>query len=493
MMKSYDTYLKENREFGTVIEVNYPVLTAQGLPGASLGELVLFESGQTGQVFNLNEDSLSIMLMSKQSPAVGTALVRTNIAASVAVGEGLLGAAIDSLGSFINASRLTKNMEETREIDPDVQPIRQLSLIKKPLLSGVTLVDLLIPLGKGQKELVVGDRKTGKSSFFLSLARYQTLEKAVVIYCLIGKNKADAKNIYQEYKKAGLLDNMVFVVTTSDDAPGLVYLAPYTAMTVAEYFRDKGRDAVVIFDDISTHARYYREIKLISGVFPGRESYPGDVFYLHSRLLERAGNYLTQDGSEVSISCFPIVETVEGDLTGYIPTNVMSMTDGHIFFDSNAYYNGRRPAINIHLSVTRVGRQTQSTLRRELGHEVMMFLTKYESLQNFSHFGAELSQHVKEVLNKGELLYKLFDQHYSSIIPENLQLVLFAVIWLGLVDKEKDMTFEQIRDQLIEAYSHPGAKEFFAKVIQADNFYSLLTNVTKFEADIAQLWRTKKQ
>lgn len=492
-MKSYEAYLKENKEFGSVIEANYPVLTVQGLPGACLGEMVLFETGQIGQIFNLNEDSLSVMLMSKLSPALGTSLVRTNMAASIQVGDGLIGAAIDSLGTFINASRLPNKLDEIREIDPDVQPARRLARIKKPLLSGITLVDLLIPLGKGQKELILGDRKTGKSSFFISLSHSQVANKSLIVYCLIGKNKSDAKSIYLEYKKKGLLDNMVFVVTTSDDSPGLIYLAPYTAMTIAEYFRDRGRDVVVIFDDISTHARYYREIKLISGVFPGRESYPGDIFYLHSRLLERAGNFLSQDGTETSISCFPIIETIEGDLTGYIPTNVMSMTDGHIYFDSNAYNNGRRPAINVHLSVTRVGRQTQNTIKRELGHEIMMFLTKYESLQNFSHFGAELSQRVKEIINKGDLLYKLFDQHYSSVIPEELQLILFGIIWLGIVDKEKDMAFDQIREQLIEVYKHPGAKEFYSTVTQADSFYKLLTNITKYEPDLVQLWKTKKQ
>lgn len=491
-MRTYEEYLKETGEYGTVLHLQYPLVTAQGLPGAASGEMVVFDNGQIGQVFHIEETTFTVILFGKEMPGVGSSLVRTKEFASIEVGDDLLGNAVDPLGSFINSTRLATSKKQLREINPHEQNKKQLATITVPFLTGQTLVDMLIPLGRGQKELIIGDRKTGKSSFFLSVVKNQIRSGALVVYCFVGKNKLDAKNLYQEFGKNNLLANMVFVVTTSDDSPGFIYLAPYTAMTIAEYLCDKGKDVVVIMDDLTTHAKFYREIRLLAGSFPGRESYPGDIFYLHSKLMERAGNFLHASGKNVSITCLPVAETVEADLTGYISTNLMSMTDGHIFFDSNAFYNGRRPAINVSLSVTRVGRQTQTPLRMEIGREIMSFLTTYEHLQNYSHFGAELSQKVKDTLKKGDMLYKLFDQHYNVLVPESVQIVMFGLIWANVLDHEEEYSLDQIRQALIDACRVDSAATFFNEIMKADTLYQLLANISKHQSDLVQLWRTKK-
>ncbi|MGI5826510.1 MAG: hypothetical protein ACOX50_03800 [Patescibacteria group bacterium] len=330
---------------------------------------------------------------------------------------------------------------------------------------------MLLPLGKGQRELVIGDRKTGKTSFFLSTAKNQVKEGSVVIYGAIGKKKSDIKRLQEFMAKEKLDKKMVIVASDADEAPSMIYLTPYTAMTIAEYFRDQGQDSLVILDDLSTHGRVYREIALLGRSFPGRDSYPRDIFYVHSKLLERAGNFKKGDKGQVSITCLPIAETVEGDLSGFIPTNLMGMTDGHIYFDSSIYAKGRRPAINIALSVTRVGRQTQSRLKRAINQTLTAFLADWERLQEYSHFGAELSEDIKNSVARGERLYDLLDQHYNLSVPEEVQLVLFALVWSDLVKDNVAL----VKDELLAEYKD--IPEKFKKVIAVETLEELINNV----------------
>lgn len=276
-------------------------------------------------------------------------------------------------------------------------------------------------------------------------------------------------------------------MSTSEDSPSLISFTPTTAMVFAQYFKDQGIDTVVILDDLTTHAKYYREIMLTGGEFPGRDSYPGDTFFVHARLLEAAGNYKAADGKEVSITCFPVVEIIEGDLTGYICTNIMSMTDGHIFYDSNAYFNGRRPAIEPLLSVTRVGKQAQTSLKREINHEVSVFLSEYERSLSYSHFGAELSQKIKDVIKKGDQLYKFFDQNYSELFPEPVQFILFALIWLNVTGKIPNVDIALYKKYLTVAYEKPQNKTLFDTIVSAKTMYELLTRASQKEQEIIGL------
>jgi len=284
----------------------------------------------------------------------------------------------------------------------------------------------------------------------------------------------------------------VIVATTSTDSPGLIFAAPFTAMTIAEYFRDIGQSVVLIFDDISTHAKFYREVALLAKTFPGRDSYPGDIFYTYSRLLERAGNFRHPVKGEVSITCFPIVETTEGDMTNFIPTNLMGITDGHIFFDSELFYKGRRPGINASLSVSRVGKQTQSKLARSITREITSFLTMYEKVQALSHFGSELTENVKQILAKGDLIYKFFDQPSSLVIPQDIQLLLFGLIW-GNNDVFATHPIESIRSTFINQYGTQANKQLLQDLLQAETLNELLANMQKNKERIRIVWETTEK
>lgn len=478
-MKNYQYFLKRIGEYGNVREINYPIATVAGLPHAKPQEIVVFENGQMGEVFTLDKDSIEVLLFSKDPVKIGEQITRTDSFVSIPVGKNLLGKIINPLGlSFFDESEI-KGLKESFDLDRDILGIGQRNRIKRPFLTGISLVDMLIPLGKGQRELIIGDRKTGKSSFLLSIIKNQIREGSLVVYAAIAKKKSDIKRLAEYFQSEDLSRSVVIVASDPFESPSLIYLNPYTAMSIAEFFNGLGNDVLVIFDDLSTHAKFYRELALIGGRFPGRDSYPGDIFYIHAKLLERAGNFKHPQKGEVSITALPVAETIEGDMTGFIPTNIMGMTDGHIFFDNDLYYKGRRPAINASLSVTRVGRQTQTPLKLEINAEVTSFLASFEKMQTFAHFGAELSEKVKTILKTGEKLQVFFDQQFNVIVPEEVQFVLLALIWLHLLDASSNETIAILRDKLIVLYQDENKRKLFKDIARSDKFHDLLLRVAK--------------
>ncbi len=492
-MKDFETLLQETGEYGLVQEIKHPIVTLSGLPHAKPQEVVITENGIMGEVFSIERDSIKIFIFSKEPVKVGTKVVRTNLYLAVHVGDELLGHVVNPLGKSLFKNDDFVNPKEVREVDQDVRKIHERARINKPLATGVTVIDLLVPLGKGQRELVIGDRKTGKTAFLNTIIRSQIEEGSVIIYACIGKKKGEVRRMVDYFRKMGLLQRMIVIATDSQDPPSLIYMTPFTAMTMAEYFRDKGQDSVVLFDDLTTHAKFYRELALLGDRFPGRDSYPGDIFYVHAKLLERAGNIRFGKDGASAITCLALVETIEGDLTGYIQTNLMGITDGHIFFDSNAFYNGRRPAINISLSVTRVGKQTQTALKKEVGRILSAFLAKYEKIQNFSHFGTELSPEIVQTLKRGEKLYELFDQHYDMALPGSIQLILLAMIWMGIFDHEESGTLDKYKAQLIKVYQDKTTREKLYSYTQADNFDKLIETVKSHAEEIITLCRTSSE
>ncbi len=486
-MKNYEYYLKRIGEYGFVEEIRYPIARVVGLPNARPQEIILFEEGQMGEVFSLNNETIEVLLLSKQPVKAGDQVTRTNTNVSVPVGNELLAQIINPLGRSFFDQRDFEEIKNVWEVDREVQGIATRKRIQRPFFTGISLVDLLIPLGKGQRQLVIGDRKTGKSSFLLTTVKNQIINGSIVVYAAIGKKKSDIKKLQEFFEREKINSSVVIVASDPFESPSLIFLTPYTAMSIAEFFRDQGRDVVVVFDDLSTHAKFYREVALLGGRFPGRDSYPGDIFHIHARLLERAGNFSHPEKKEVSITALPVAETVEGDLTGFISTNIMGMTDGHIFFDSDAFYKGRRPAINISLSVTRVGRQTQSALKRSLNREITAFLTNYEKMQSFSHFGAELSEKVKTILKTGEKLQLFFDQHYNVIMPEEIQLVLLSLIWLHALDEMTNEAIETLRSKLILAYQDEKQRKQLQDMVNVENFQDLLIKVGKNKEQFLKL------
>jgi len=485
-MQSFDYYLNQLHEVGVVTKVNNPIVTVQGLPLCKPRELVLFETGQFGEIYTVNRDSFDVLVFSAEPLRPGTKAVRTNKTLTVPVGKELLGQVIDPLGKPINAlpAGQPPNYAEEREIDTKAPGISRRVRIQKPFSTGTILIDMMVPLGKGQKELIIGDRKTGKSSFVMTTIMNQIAHGAVAIYAAIGKKRSDIRHLQDTMINKNLSSKFVIVATSSNDSPSLIYLTPFTAMTIAEYFRDQGEDVLLVLDDLSTHARFLREISLIAKNFPGRDSYPGDIFYTQARLLERAGNFK----NNVSITCLPIVETIDSDLTGYIPTTLMGITDGHIFFDSNIFYKGRRPAVNIALSVTRVGKQAQTQVKRDITREVTAYLSLYERVLNLSHFGSELTENVKNIIGMGEKIYDFFNQEYTMLVPEEVQLILFSLLWLRLIEVNKQQ-MNEIKKKMIQSLENKDNKLLFDEIFQANNFNELLKNVSLNKDKIIALWQ----
>lgn len=473
-MKNFSAYLNATGEIGYVEQVAEAIIYVSGLPKAKPDEIVVFETGEFGQVFSVQSNYVEILIFSKKNINQGTRVTRTNEVLKIPVGYELLGRVIDPLGKPLGNVKPLKTPTEKRPIDTPAAGIVKRKPVTKPFETGILLVDLAIPLGHGQRELIVGDRKTGKTSFLTRTILNQTRRGNICVYAAIGKKKLDVKKAEEFFAKNGVLDKIVIIASGSGDSTGVIYLTPYTAMTISEYFRDDGKDVLLVLDDLSSHAKFYREISLLGRRFPGRNSYPSDIFYTHARLMERAGNFITEKG-EASITCLTVAEAAAGDLSGYIETNLMSMTDGHLYFDKNLFYEGRRPAINPFLSVTRVGKQTQTQLRRDVNREIMSFLSLYEKMQSFIHFGAELNENVKATLATGEMIINFFNQAINEVVPINLQIVAFSMLWANMWRRQDTAVIRTQLHQILQAYnSDKEIRTRIDKLIENDSFNSLL-------------------
>ena len=459
-MNTFEDYLEKTEEIGYVREVKHAIAYVKGLPEAKPDEFLLFETGEQGQVISLERKYLEVLMLTKSRVLVGTRVVRTNSEIKIGLGRALLGKTVNALGFDYYTNKPISKLDEFKSVDNRPPGINVRKNIHESFEVGVTIVDLTVPLGKGQRELVVGDRKSAKTQFLMQAILSQASKGTICIYAGIAKRIFDLKKIEQFFKAKGIDRNTILVAASADDPTGLIYLAPYVAMSMAEYFRDQGLNVLVVLDDLTAHAKIYREISLVAGRFPGRSSYPGDIFYLHSRLLERAGNFSVivkgQDGkivrSEASITCLPVAEAVMGDLSGYMQTNLMAMTDGHIYFDKDYFNQGRRPAINPFISVTRVGRQAQTPLLRDISRQLTSFLVRLESLKQFLHFGAELSEETRNTLALGDKVIAFFEQSHDEIIPLSINILLLSFLWAGYWKSEEVNEVKQKMKQLIITY-----------------------------------------
>lgn len=484
-MKTFNDYLNETGEVGYVKKIVNVIVYADGLPSVKPGEVVIFESGERGQVNSINQDSIEIMTFSNDPIKVGERVARTGRPVEIPAGNELLGKIIDPFGNSLDENIDNPKTSELRPIEAPPPGIMNRRMITEQLDTGVAIVDLMVPIGKGQRQLVIGDRKTGKTNFLLQTIVSGVRQGNICIYAAIGKKKIDIKKAQEYFKNNGVADKVVIIGSTAQDAPGRIFLTPYSAMTIAEYFRDHGQDSLVIMDDLSTHAKFYREISLLANKFPGRNSYPPDIFYIHSRLMERSGKFAVGKG-EASITCIPVVESSQGDFSGYIQTNIMSMTDGHIYFDSNLFSEGRRPAINPFISVTRVGKQTQSDAKKSINRELLSFMTLFEKVRNYSHFGAEVTESVRITIQTGNRLLAIFEQDPNIIIPSNIEAVFLSLIWSGSLKETDPKKLGEYRSKLVNLYNlNQGYRDFVNKaVLSSKNFDGLLiqvqTNLNQF-------------
>ena len=413
-------------EVGTVMTVGDGIALVQGVERAMAGEMLEFPHEVFGIAQNLNEDSVGAVLLGESHKInEGDLVKRTGRIISVPVGDALLGRVVNALGLPVDEKGpiAGEKYEPIERIAPGVvdrQPV------KEPLQTGLKAIDSMIPIGRGQRELIIGDRQTGKTAIAIDTILNQHDKDVVCIYCAIGQKQSTIAQVVKILEDAGAMRYSIVVAAAASDAASMLYIAPYAACTIGEYFRDSGRHALVIYDDLSKHAQAYREISLLLRRPPGREVYPGDVFYLHSRLLERAAK-LRGDKGGGSLTALPIIETQAGDISAYIPTNVISITDGQIFLESDLFHQGIRPAINVGNSVSRVGGSAQIKAMRQVAGSLRLDLAQYRELAAFAQFGSDLDASTQAQLNRGARLTEVLKQpQYQPLPVERQVLMIFA-------------------------------------------------------------------
>ena len=431
MIHSFDFASNKFKDTAVVVGVRSSIIHLTGFKSVCVGEVLTSADKIHALVMSLSDEQVTAVVFSENPVPIGTVMARTGEQLHVSVGKEIKGSVIDALGYTISGNKDLSQDSQPRPVFTSAVPISGRAHITNFFETGTSLVDLMVPIGAGQRELVLGDRGSGKTFFVLRTIVNQAKSGRVVIIALIAKRQAEIKKIISYLKKAGVFEQCVLVVSQAQSSLGEIYLTPYTAMAVAEHFRDLGEDSLVVLDDLTNHASFYRELALLMGEFPGRDSYPGEIFYLHSSLLERGGNFTLQNGKTASITCLPVAESSDGEINGYIQTNLMSMTDGHLFFDQKLFYRGQRPAINVFLSVTRIGRQTQSALMRDISNQIMELFQEAEHLQSFSRFGAEITDRAKNTMLKVEHLWQFFQQSQLNSLAFPIQILGLTLAWHG--------------------------------------------------------------
>ncbi|WP_454063757.1 F0F1 ATP synthase subunit alpha [Candidatus Nitrospira salsa] len=433
------------QEMGYVIQVGDNIAKVYGLDGAMSGELLEFPGGLYGVALNLEEDSVGVVLLGEDvGIREGDPVKRTGRIAEVPVGEALVGRVVDSIGIPIDGKG-TINSTESRLLEIKAPGVVDRQSVGEPLQTGLKAIDAMIPIGRGQRELIIGDRQTGKTAIAVDTIINQ---KGLDVYCFyvaIGQKRSTVARVVKTLEDHGAMEYTTVISATASDSASLQFFAPYAGVTMAEYFRDNGKHALIVYDDLSKHATAYRQLSLLLRRPPGREAYPGDVFYLHSRLLERAAKMSEEKGSG-SLTALPIIETQAGDVSAYIPTNVISITDGQIFLASDLFYSGIRPAINVGLSVSRVGGSAQIKTMKQVAGTLRLDLAQYREMAAFAQFGSDLDKATQAQLARGERMVELLKQEQYKPMPVATQVLsIYAGVngFLDNVPVNKIREFEQ--------------------------------------------------
>ncbi len=421
-------------ETGSVISVGDGIARVHGLSEVRSGELVEFQNGVVGQAFNLEEDNVGIVIMGDTtSIREGEIVKRTGAIADVPVGEALIGRVVDALGNPIDGLGEIATTERKR-IEIKAPGIVGRKSVHEPLQTGIKAIDSMIPVGRGQRELIIGDKKTGKTAIALDTIINQRGKGVICIYVAIGQKRSSVAQLVEKLKENDALEHTIVVAATASEPAPLAFMAPYAGCAMGEYFMEKGQHALVIYDDLSKHAVAYRNMSLVLRRPPGREAYPGDVFYLHSRLLERAAKLSDELGGG-SLTALPIIETLEGDLAAYIPTNVISITDGQIFLETDLFNSGVRPAVNVGNSVSRVGGAAQTKAMKKVAGTLRLDLAQYREKQAFAQFGSDLDPATQAQLARGERLVEILKQDQYEPMPVELQVISILAVNLGFTDR----------------------------------------------------------
>ncbi len=421
-------------EIGHILSVGDGIARVWGLDNAMAGELVAFPHDIMGIVLNLEEDSVGIAVVGEDIELKeGDVVKRTGKIAQVPVGETVIGRVLDALGRPIDGMG-PLNVKETRKIEIKAPGIVQRQPVKEPLQTGIKAIDAMTPIGRGQRELIIGDRQTGKTAIAIDAIINQKKENVFCIYVAIGQKLSTVARVVDKLKSHGAMEYTTVIAACASDPAPLQYIAPYSGVTMGEYFRDSKRHVLIIYDDLSKHAVAYRQMSLLLRRPPGREAYPGDIFYLHSRLLERAAKLSDAHGGG-SLTALPIIETQAGDVTAYIPTNVISITDGQIYLEPDLFYAGVRPAVNVGLSVSRVGGNAQIKAMKKIAGMLRLELAQYREMAAFAQFGSDLDASTKKQLHRGERLYEVMKQGQYNPMDVAVQVLQIYAATSGYVDE----------------------------------------------------------
>ncbi len=424
----------EVSETGTVITIGDGIARIHGLDKAMAGELLEFPGGTMGMVLNLEEDNVGAAIFGDyEHIKEGSVVKRTEKIVQVPVGESLIGRVVNALGVAIDGKGEIES-EHARQVEVKAPGIVARKSVHEPLQTGLKAIDSMVPIGRGQRELIIGDRQTGKTAVAVDTIINQKGQNCICIYVAIGQKRSTVAQVVDKLKQHGAMDYTIVVAATASEPAPLLFIAPYTGVTMGEYFRDSGKHAVIIYDDLSKQAVAYRQLSLLLRRPPGREAYPGDVFYLHSRLLERAAK-LNDDLGAGSLTALPIIETQAGDVSAYIPTNVISITDGQIFLETDLFYSGVRPAINVGLSVSRVGGSAQIKAMKQVAGTLRLALAQYREMAAFAQFGSDLDAATQRQLNRGARLVEILKQGQYQPLPVEKQVLIIFAANNGYVDQ----------------------------------------------------------
>ncbi|MBD3173771.1 MAG: alternate F1F0 ATPase, F1 subunit alpha [Armatimonadia bacterium] len=440
--RALESYEPEPRlaEVGEVEYLGEGIARVSGLPSVQADELVEFEDGTMGFALNLDPDEVGVVLLGRSEElSAGMEVRRLERLLDVPVGKGLLGRVIDPTGEVLDrGGRL--DWEDRRQVERPAPSIMARSPVQRPLQTGIKAIDTLIPIGRGQRELILGDRQTGKTAIATDTIANQLDRNVMCVYCAVGQRTSAVAKVTDDLDRLGALDYTVIMVAEAEDPPGLQFIAPYAATAVAEYFMDHGQDALVIYDDLTVHARAYRELSLLLRRPPGREAYPGDIFYIHSRLLERSAQLGSDEGGG-SLTALPIIETEAQNLSAYIPTNLISITDGQIYLSPDLMQKGNLPAVDVGTSVSRVGGKAQLPAYKLVAGQVRLAYSQFEELESFARFGTRLDEETRQSLARGRRVREVLKQDQFSPRTPAQQVVTFLAVNNGLFD---DLELEQV-------------------------------------------------
>ena len=434
-IKYYENAIQQN-ETGTILMVGDGIARASGLVNCMAGELLEFEDGNFGMAQNLEENSVSIVIFgSDENIGEGQTVKRTGKVVSVPVGEAMIGRVVNALGQPIDGAGPV-DTKEFRPVETKAPGICERRSVYQPLQTGIKAIDSMIPIGRGQRELIIGDRQTGKTTIATDTIINQKGKDVICIYVSIGQKRSTVASLVENLTRNGAMDYTIVVAATASESSPMQYIAPYSGCAMGEYFMNKGKDVLIIYDDLSKHAVAYRALSLLIRRPPGREAYPGDVFYLHSRLLERAAKLDDEHGGG-SLTALPIIETQAGDVSAYIPTNVISITDGQIFLETELFHSGIMPAVNPGISVSRVGGDAQIKAMKKVAGTLKLIYSQYRELQSFAQFGSDLDADTKARLEQGARIVEVLKQSQNAPVPVEKQVAILYAVTKGILENVK--------------------------------------------------------